>query len=137
MAVNPVANTYNAVSTTDRNPKSQLGKDDFLKILVTQLQNQDPMNPVEDTAFIAQMAQFSSLEQMSSLNSSFEMTRAFSLIGKMVNAEVKDGDSVQVISGKVNKVSMADGQIYATVNSTKININDIKDVFTNTNEGVI
>ncbi|EKN63887.1 flagellar hook assembly protein FlgD [Schinkia azotoformans] len=53
-------------------PSNNLGKDEFLKILMVQLQNQDPLNPMEDKEFIAQMAQFTSLEQMTKMASSFE-----------------------------------------------------------------
>ena len=64
------------------------GKDEFLKLLVTQLQNQDPMSPMDDTDFMAQMAQFSSLEQMTNLVTATEtmgfssqVTQSVSLIG--------------------------------------------------------
>lgn len=55
-----------------KNTMGDLDKDAFLKLLTTQLGNQDPLNPTEDREFIAQMAQFSSLEQMQNLNDTFK-----------------------------------------------------------------
>lgn len=55
---------------TTNKPKNDLDKDAFLRLLTTQLSNQDPLNPIEDREFIAQLAQFSSLEQMQNLNKS-------------------------------------------------------------------
>jgi len=57
---------------TDKNDNGALGKDAFLQILITQLQNQDPTNPMDDREFIAQMAQFSSLEQMQNMTKAME-----------------------------------------------------------------
>lgn len=55
------------------NKKNDLDKDAFLKLLTTQLANQDPLNPMEDREFIAQLAQFSSLEQMQNINKNIEI----------------------------------------------------------------
>ncbi len=73
--------------------KSVLGQDDFLKILITQLRNQDPMEPMQDRDFIAQMATFSSLEQMSSMNKTMQEMRGIMLgqattyVGKTIDYE--------------------------------------------------
>jgi flagellar basal-body rod modification protein FlgD len=63
---------YAATETADSKLNKALGKDEFLKLLVTELRYQDAMNPMEDREFIAQMAQMSSLEQMQNLNKTFE-----------------------------------------------------------------
>lgn len=57
---------------TDKQDNGALGKDAFLKILITQLQNQDPTSPMDDKEFISQMAQFSSLEQMQNMTKAME-----------------------------------------------------------------
>lgn len=67
MAANGITADYYMPVTTKTTGNSSLGKDEFLKILMTQLQNQDPTSPMDDKEFIAQMAQFSSLEQMSNM----------------------------------------------------------------------
>lgn len=58
----------------------QLGRDDFLQLLVTKLQHQDPMNPMEDEAFIAQLAQFSTLEQMNNISNGIETSNQWDFL---------------------------------------------------------
>jgi flagellar basal-body rod modification protein FlgD len=72
MAVTGVTNTNTTNVFTDQinNPSSEMGKLDFLEMLITKLKYQDPTNPVKDESFVADMAQFSSLEQMTNLQRS-------------------------------------------------------------------
>jgi flagellar basal-body rod modification protein FlgD len=96
---------------------SQLGKDEFLKILMAQLQNQDPMNPMEDKEFISQMANFSSLEQLMSISGSIDglvQLQSFTpvveyshLIGKNISYNVYDEEGLleKVNQGVVEGVS--------------------------------
>ncbi|TWM32473.1 Basal-body rod modification protein FlgD [Bacillus paralicheniformis] len=94
---------------------SNLGKDEFLKLLMKQLQYQDPLNPMEDREFIAQMATFSSLEQLTNLNTTMStfvglqdpMTMYVSWIGKEVTYE---GEESEEKTALVKSVKSSDGQ---------------------------
>jgi len=105
-ATSAAATTPSTAST-----KNVMGKDEFLKMLFAQLKNQDPLNPMDSTAFTAQLAQFSSLEQLQNINTqlssftkqqqSLGSTQAVNLIGREVLAE---GDAIQA-DGKPVDVS--------------------------------
>jgi flagellar basal-body rod modification protein FlgD len=120
MAVNGVNGTNNNTPTTSTNPNSSLGKDDFLKILVTQLQNQDPTAPMDDTQFIAQMAQFSSLEQMQNVSQVTALQQAMMSIGSDVKATVNNDDgSQQLVYGQIDSVQQSGTDIYLTLSNGK------------------
>jgi flagellar basal-body rod modification protein FlgD len=111
--------------------KSSLGKDDFLKILTTQLSNQDPSNPLQDQDFIAQMATFSTLEQMTNLNSSFQqfaglqMNQYASSIGKEISWTKTDGSSS---TGTVKGISTQDGKYFYLVGDEKIPMENVTQI---------
>lgn len=118
------------VQAAARKPVKELGKDQFLQILVTQLRNQDPMQPMQDKEFIAQMAQFSSLEQM--MNMSKEMTSlrqsagmVAALIGKEVSWMETTETGVINHSGIVNSIVWRDGVQYVKVENMDVPIDEI------------
>jgi flagellar basal-body rod modification protein FlgD len=76
MTVNPIASSYVSAAAAVPTRKTTLGSEDFMKLLAVQFQQQDPMKPMEDTAFIAQMAQFSALDQSSSFVRELGILRA-------------------------------------------------------------
>ena len=106
--VSPVGLPNTAGTSSATNPASALGKDDFLKLLVGQLRSQNPLIPSSDQDYIAQMAQFSMVEQVANMASSNEkllktlkIDQAFGLIGKTVNYKKPDGSSAEGIVEKV------------------------------------
>ncbi|MDD6208149.1 MAG: flagellar hook capping FlgD N-terminal domain-containing protein [Clostridiales bacterium] len=111
-------------SSTSKNKGSTLDKESFLQLLVAQMQNQDPLNPSTDTEYVAQLAQFSSLEQLQNLNSSFSDTQAFSLIGKTVLVQ-DDAETEGMIEGIVEYVTKSGSKTYISVNGTKYSIEDL------------
>jgi flagellar basal-body rod modification protein FlgD len=128
--LNEFVRDFNLRLNPDRKPQQSLGKDDFLKLLITQLSHQDPTAPMQDKEFIAQMAQFSSLEQMTGMNT--QMTgmaadfsrltsmlsggEAYSALGK--NVELLDGDrlvqgTVRAVTRGENPMVLVNGAYYA------------------------
>ena len=113
----------NDIISRNVNPSQNLGKDDFLKILITQLAHQDPTSPVQDTEFIAQMAQFSTLEQMTNMSADFSRvarllqgTEATAALGRAV--EIHNGDEtiqgiIQVVTREEIPHVMVNGRFYA------------------------
>ena len=108
----------------------ELGKDDFLNLLVTQLRYQDPLNPTDDKEFIGQMAQFSALEQMQNMNSSFSATKAFSMIGREISAVITDESTNESkdISGYVSDVKLSGGKTYVVVNGKDVPIESVVNI---------
>ena len=117
-AITPAAGSF-LNGTTAAAPRQQLNQDDFLKLLTTQLSNQDPLKPMEDTQFIAQMAQFSALQQSTTLTKDFEafssaqqISSAQNLLGKTVTL-TKDGAAN---TGAVSEVQIQNGVARIIVN---------------------
>lgn len=110
-----------AETSKTRKVGNDLDKDAFLKLLVTQLQNQDPMKPMQDTEFISQMAQFSSLEQMTNMNKLIEgqnnfaqLSQASSMIGKTATV-VPNGDDAVAVTGTVDEVRQTGGETFVII----------------------
>ncbi|MDI6812870.1 MAG: flagellar hook capping FlgD N-terminal domain-containing protein [Desulfitobacteriaceae bacterium] len=116
-----------------------LGKDDFLKLLTTELKNQDPMQPLDNKDFIAQMAQFSSLEQMNnvatavndlktSLTAQSQQTllaQGAALIGRQVTVTAADGSNVV---GTVASVKWANGLLEVQVGTQSFDLDKVTEI---------
>ncbi|MNW23611.1 Basal-body rod modification protein FlgD [compost metagenome] len=133
-----------AAAKKDTNGNAEMGKDQFLKILIAQLKNQDPMNPMEDKEFIAQMAQFSTVEQLMNINTqvtslSQSLSIASSMIGKeitWIQAGAKDSITGEAAEGATKKgvvesIVMKDGKQYAVVGAAEVLLSEITSITAN------
>jgi flagellar basal-body rod modification protein FlgD len=130
-AAEQFARDFNLKTNPTRQPQQNLGQDDFLKILITQLAYQDPTSPMQDKEFIAQMAQFSSLQQMTAMAKDFakltnmiSTNEASSSLGK--NVELMEGE--RLVQGKVQAVTRGD-VTQVLVNGTFYNWDQVSKVF--------
>jgi flagellar basal-body rod modification protein FlgD len=122
---------YNEYLNDQRVRKTQLGKNDFLNLLAAQMQYQNPLEPMSDTAFIAQLAQFSSLEQMEAMSSAMLAMQSYNMVGKLVSASniLCDDGLVRNIDGYVEYVVQRDGGYFAKVGDYFIPVSRITDVY--------
>ncbi|ADL43214.1 flagellar hook capping protein [Caldicellulosiruptor obsidiansis OB47] len=116
--------------------KNILGKQEFLNLLVTQLRYQDPLKPMEDKEFVAQLAQFSALEQMQNLNQSFELLKAQSMIGRYIVA-TSTQDGLKQIEGRVDSIRVDGSKVFLKVNGTEVLSDNIKEVYHTYSEEVL
>lgn len=130
----PYYSAANTKKTTEKDGKT-LGQDEFLKILMTQLSSQDPMQPMQDTEFIAQMAQFTSVEQMTKVASEVKLLRQQSsgispeLIDKQVNWTHTAEDGSQTTgAGLVTGIVINKGLQYVIVAGKEVPIDEITKV---------
>ena len=121
------------LAVNGRTATQQLGKDDFLKLLMTQMTHQDPTEPMDNSQFIAQMAQFSSLEQMYNVSNGFnkmaqimQSNEAAGTLGKVVELDV-EGEQV---SGVVEGFTRGENP-QIQVNGNFYNMNYVRAVYDN------
>ncbi|WP_019229729.1 flagellar hook assembly protein FlgD [Sedimentibacter sp. B4] len=125
-------NAYGTSGTSNLNistkNSSALDMNDFLNLMVAQVTNQDSMNPMENTEFVSQMAQFSALQAMTDLTEISMQGQATSLIGKnVVMASYNSKGELEIQEGVVQKVTIHSGE-------TKLFVNDIEYDYSNVME---
>lgn len=112
-------------STTSVLGGQQLDQDDFLELLVSQMKNQDPLNPDADLDSFTQMAQFTNIEQNKELGATLQRIEANSLIGKNVDLELGGGDIVQ---GTVESIRVSAGTPKLIVGGVQFDLNQVVNV---------
>jgi flagellar basal-body rod modification protein FlgD len=118
-----------AAAEISRVPLQTLGQEDFLKLVVAQMTSQDPLNPKKDTDFIAQMAQFSSLEQakimqadIASLRDGQAVSQADGLLGRTVDVLASKD---KIAHGMVSAVQLEGGKPKVVVDGQRYNLDQI------------
>lgn len=117
--------------TSKKQDASAMGKDEFMKLLLTQLKNQDPLNPMQDKDFIAQLATFSSLEQATTMNNNITALLKQQQITNAATASSLIGQSISSLdndNGVVRSVVVDDKGVYLTINGKQVPLDRIKEI---------
>ena len=115
-------------STTKTNNNS-MDKEAFLKLLVAQMQYQDPLEPTSNTEYIAQYAQFSQVESLQNMSSAMDLQRAGNLVGKTVYVQTTNSEGeTGYVMGKVDYVTYEGGKAYVYINEKRYSLSDVQTV---------
>lgn len=118
-------NQYDAVFT-DKKDNSIIDPNHFLNLLIVQMQNQDFMNPMDDTQYITQMAQFSNMQQIQQMTEYSKTNYAVSLVGKVVTASrMGAGGELDTTTGPVEKVSLVNNEYILFIGGKKYSLSQI------------
>ena len=104
--------------------RTSLDKDAFLRLLLTELKYQDPLNPTDDKAFIAQMAQFTSLEQMQNMSRVMSLSQSCAMIGRQISARSKDKE----VSGIAEAVVIRNNAPYIRVGGDEAPLESVTEI---------
>lgn len=111
-------------------PKSDLDMQTFLQLLVSQLQNQNPLEPMDDASFYAQVAQLGQVQGLNKINNTLSLSQASSLMDKTVTANVSGDQTAsglqEQVSGKVTKVTLQNGDYKVRIEKTGGGYVDVK-----------
>lgn len=113
--------------------KNGMDKDAFLQLLVAQMKYQDPLEPTSNTEYISQYATFSQVEQIQNMAATMELTRASSLVGKMVEIQTTDSNgNVKSVQGTVEYVVYENNKAFVSVDGSIYSADDVKAVIDGT-----
>ena len=130
MDVSPIGSVETReVDASSQADRMGLGRDAFMKLLLAQLRYQDPLQPMDDTDFIAQLAQLNTLEQLERLNQSFEgfmeqqnLMRGAELIGRTVSAMMEGGG---IVEGIVSAAKFRNGEVILVIDGTEVSLQSV------------
>lgn len=115
-----------SIKETAKKSGSTMDKDAFLGLLVAQMKYQDPLEPTSNTEFVAQYAQFSSLEQMQNMSATLELSRASMLVGQTVNVNTTDSMGMStLLQGRVDYVTYENGRAYVSIGGQLFSLDDV------------
>ncbi|MBD5096287.1 MAG: hypothetical protein HDT40_04630 [Lachnospiraceae bacterium] len=120
---------YIKAANTKEKSGSDLDKDAFLQLLVTQMQYQDPLNPGDSTEYMSQLAQYSSLEATMNISETLEKGNALNLVGEYVIMNTTDSKGeLSQISGLVEYATVKNGEVLLSINDTYYPADDLDSV---------